>query len=75
VGQKNTIDRGGIEVECSAILFDQFPAALKHAAVDENAPAQAFEHMAGARHASVGAMKGQPQDRSPRLRADFAIAG
>jgi hypothetical protein len=65
VGQQQEIDRRGIEVEGGRIFFGQLPTSLEHAAIDEDAPVRAFEHVAGAGHASIGAVEGQFHRESP----------
>ena len=57
VGQQQVVDAGGIEAEGGRVLFIEFPPALVHAAVDENPLAGAFDHVAGAGDALIGAVE------------------
>jgi hypothetical protein len=57
VGEKYVVDFRGIEVEGLGIFVGWFPASLEQAAVNENTPAEAFQHMAGTCHPSIGSVK------------------
>ena len=59
MGQQHDIDAGRVETEIGGVLHVEVAAPLKHAAVDHQAPAATFDHMAGAGDTAVGAMKRQ----------------
>ena len=59
VGQQHKIDAGGVEAEIVGILLVEIAAALQHATVDKQMPPAAFDHMARAGDAAVGAVKRQ----------------
>jgi hypothetical protein len=58
MGEQHMIDLRGIEAERLGVLLLQFATALIQAAIDQDAAARAFDHMAGSGHAPVGAMEG-----------------
>ena len=58
VRQQQEINRRGIEAEVAGVLLVELAAALIEAAVDQHARARAFDKMAGAGDAPVGAVEG-----------------
>jgi hypothetical protein len=46
VSQQNEIDAGGIETEVAGIFFRDFAAPLVEPAIDQHAPAGAFDEVA-----------------------------
>jgi hypothetical protein len=57
VGEQHIIDILGIEAERLGILFLELPTTLIQAAIDQDLFARAFDQMAGACHAPIGAVK------------------
>jgi len=59
MGEKNEIDRSGIEAERPGVFVAQLAAALQQAAIDQYAFAGAFNEMAGTGYAAISAVKGK----------------
>src|SRR5579862_4873173 len=57
MGEKDHVNRGSIEAERHGIVVMQFAAALKQAAIDQDAVVFRFHQMAGAGHILGRAMK------------------
>jgi len=57
VGKHDVIDGRGIEAKVFRVFLMEFPAALIHSTIDQDAAAGALDQMAGAGNAAVGAVK------------------
>ena len=57
VGHQQKVDFSGIEAEGIGILFVEFPASLKHAAINCDPASLDLDYMARARNATVRAVK------------------
>ena len=57
VGQEHKVDALGRKAERRGIIGVEFAAALKQAAIDQHAPAGAFDQVARSGNFAIGAVK------------------